>query len=207
MRVKKIRKFLLVILLILPVIKSQRRKIKGCVNWNKVAKTCRHCYRRQVSTKGCGPLLPVTDECLVHAELPGQKLRCSLCRPGYILSKAEGNCVPGNTFNCLLGYLTSGSSQCVVCGNGQYPSIDGSQCSPQSSYHVSNCLWGGLRTRQCWRCGAGYALSFDSIQCIKKTTATIGCWQLDQDGRSCLLCDSPSGYSIQLNGKCEFIKE
>ena len=52
----------LLILLLVSSATLQQAQVKGCVSWNAKKGTCDICYRRQVSTHGCGPLLPSKNE-------------------------------------------------------------------------------------------------------------------------------------------------
>ena len=180
---------------------QQQALIKGCFIWNQQNGTCETCYRRQVSTRGCGPLLPVSDTCLLHMESLGQKTDCVLCRPGYGLS--QNRCVPYNIFNCL---AYAGSNKCIICGNGQYPTPDGTQCAPLATGAIPHCEW-GLRHLDiaCSRCSPGYVLSATYSSCIPSTSALTGCWGKRLNG-TCYNCDVLAGYSMQKNGKCKFIK-
>ena len=187
----------------------QQALIKGCLAWDSQTSTCKACYRRQVSSKGCGPLLAVSDTCLIHHEQPGQKLHCTLCRPGYGLNGSY-QCLPLNIFNCVYGIISLYNKQkCIVCGNGEYPTADNTICAPLPTGAIANCVDGTLLDgrRNCFRCSPGYAVGGDQASCVALTAATTGCWFLSRDGVTCKTCDALAGYSMQKNGKCKFIQK
>ena len=187
----------------------QQALVKGCVRWNNQTGTCNVCYRRQVATHGCGPLLPPTDNCLLHLEQQGQKTDCSLCRPRFSLQNNPRICVPGAIFNCVNQFQpTNGKNQCDACGNGQYPSPDGSTCSPLTAGAIPHCRWGEPRVPpiMCHRCSPGYVIAPDRNSCLPATATTTGCIILGNSG-NCQACDVFAGYSMQKNGRCKFIKK
>ena len=187
----------------------QQLQIKGCLAWNKANNACGACYRRQVTTYGCGPLLPASDNCLIHREQPGQQTRCILCRAGYATNN-EFDCVPTDIFNCPYASIAEdGLSQCDGCGNGQYPHTEGKSCTPITGGAIANCQWGrtlatsGLRG--CVRCLPGFAVTYFDRKCVASAANTTGCWVLSEDQSSCFTCDVVAGYSMQKNGQCKFI--
>ena len=185
---------------------QQQLQIKGCLNWQKFG--CVACYERQQTTKGCGPLLPVTDTCLIHGEQPGQQTQCIQCKPGYGVNQ-KGQCVQGNIFNCVFGLTDpSGKALCQACGNGQYPTADRTQCAPLPTGALPNCQWGARRGGQiqCLKCYPGYATLVGKGTCVALNAATAGCW-MQVDATTCQVCDVIAGYSMQKNGKCKFIKK
>ena len=198
---------LLIALLAASATLQQQRQVKGCLRWDTGKGTCNTCYRRQVATHGCGPLLPVTDTCLIHAEEAGQKTQCTLCKNGYGLN-AQFQCIPLGIFNCVHGGTAKGgTNKCLACGNGQYPTTDGTHCAPLATGAIANCLWGEVvnGASNCIRCNPGYVLSATEKACVAVTTGTTGCWLLNKDGTSCANCDVLAGYSMQKSGKCKFI--
>ena len=186
---------------------QQQALIKGCALWDSDRGTCQFCYRRQVASNGCGPLLPPSDTCLLHAESIGQATNCLRCQLGYgKVYHHNNNCGPNNIFNCLQAQIASFTGtrlSCRICGNGQHPTPDHSQCAPLTTGGMPNCLW-GLRGG-CDRCVPGYASSFSGNYCIPLTPETEGCWTLTDDRSSCYFCDVIAGYSMQKNGKCKFV--
>ena len=190
---------------------QQHATIKGCATWDKYLGTCRSCARRQVTTHGCGPLLPMSDPCLGHAEKVGQKTDCVFCKFGHGLTQ-DGQCVPAFIFDCsLVTVASNGAKKCVACMNGLYPTVDGTACSPLASGAVANCMWGGLvqgssQTPYCTKCIPGYVATDLGKSCVKFTANTTGCLLLNLDNSACRTCDIFAGYSMQKNGKCKFIK-
>ena len=191
---------------------QQQQQVKGCLLWDSNKGTCRLCYRRQIGTKGWGPLLPVTDTCLIHTEQAGQKTQCVLCRPGYGVT-TQGQCALLGIFNCIDGAYTgpihAQKPACRDCGNGQYPTAEGT-CAPLATGGIANCLWGGrrgLNSFLCIRCNPGYVLADGNFSCVAVTAATTGCWVLKDGGKTCGICDALAGYSMQKNGRCKFIKK
>ena len=183
---------------------QQHSVIKGCFVWSKYANTCLSCFRRKPTTSGCGPLLPVTDTCLMHQEKPGEPLNCGMCKPGY--GSSMGSCSPINIFNCIFGLISQSQTRCDICGNGQYPVQGGSECAPKEGGDP-NCRWGftdGGRS-SCARCNAGYVATYSGA-CVKATESTVGCFKLNSNG-GCFSCDAWSGYSMQRNGKCKFFEQ
>ena len=198
-------KNLFILAILAASINCQQRTVKGCLRWTKETKSCTACYRRQVSTGGCGPLLPVTDTCLVHTESIGQQLKCELCRKGYGLTK-QGGCAPLNIFNCVSGlFVTPTKKGCLYCGNGEYPSQDGSVCAP-STTPTPNCLWGtaGHLKPFCARCVPNYVAN-EKNQCERQVPSTQGCLRIFSG--ECYACDVFAGYSMQKNGSCKFVQQ
>ena len=206
-------KSLLLITILAKAIKSQNLHqtppIKGCVQWYQVINGCYSCYRRKTSTRGgCGPLLPVSDHCLIYNGDPQQgSLKCALCKRGYSPT-ISGNCALLNIFNCVSGqFFTNGGKRCTICGNGQYPSADGQNCVPGGSFNsVEYCDWGNSK-RSCSKCYSGFTASFDGKECIPWNLKNFGCWYLTPDGTKCLACDAFAGYSQQADGSCVFVKQ
>ena len=199
---------LIVLISLLATSVNLQALVKGCLTWDTGRGTCNTCYRRQVSTKGCGPLLPVTDTCLIHSEQIGQKTRCTACRQGYKLTP-QRQCAPFDVFNCVYSRnFANGKYQCLACGNGQYPTAGGTLCAPLAKGAIPNCLWGlAINTVvNCLRCNPGYVVGGRSKSCVPITAATTGCSTLGQDG-TCGTCNVQAGYSMQKNGKCKFIKK
>ena len=188
---------------------QQQALVKGCTAWNPYTGTCDSCYRRQVTSTGCGPLLPVTDTCKVHREQQGQKLYCSACKLGYGQSLPQGDiCVPLGIFNCLIGFIdTDNTKYCSICGNGQYPTANGTKCAPLATGAIPNCDAGMISkgVASCYRCNSGYAVAYNSKSCVAVTAATAGCAFLNPDGASCNSCNVQAGYSMQKSGVCKFI--
>ena len=186
----------------------QQGLVKGCAFRDSVSGRCINCYRRQLTTHGCGPLLPETNNCLFHGEKVGQEVLCYLCKPGYLITSPR-KCVPGSIFNCVFGVTTNGISTCFACGSGQYPTADRLQCAPLAKGAIPNCLWGEADQGDvsCSRCNAGYVVAYDKQSCVPVTAATTGCWNLGSQAGSCQICDVQAGYSMQKNGKCKFIKK
>ena len=189
----------------------QQKSVKGCFTYDAVSKKCRDCYRRHVTASGvCGPLLPVTDTCLIHGGQTGTK-DCSLCRPGYART-TDGDCTAKDVFNCIdLQPYFGNKYRCLTCGSGQYPNTITGQCGPIANAKdaVANCLWGLNYAGRigCTKCIAGYTLNTTIQKCIPQTGALVGCWKTKSDGKTCGACDAFAGYSMQKNGSCKFIKK
>ena len=185
----------------------QQALVKGCVLWNNQTDTCDICYRRQVATHGCGPLLPPTDNCLLHRGMLGQKTRCVQCKPG-LANTDQYQCIPSNIFNCADAFQVGTKIKCLACGNGQYPNPDLTQCAPVTTGAIPNCLQGLYleSSYQCSRCDPGYVTRHSLKSCVLATPETTGCSLLAKDG-TCMNCDVFAGYSMQKNGKCKFIKK
>ena len=185
----------------------QQRLVKGCFKWDKTKNTCTACYRRKITSTGCGTLLSVQDNCLLHAETPGQPLFCQLCRQGYAPDENR-QCQPLNIFNCAVGGIYQKQHTCDICGNGQFPVANGSTtvCAPDPN-PIPNCLWGTvLNGKKCLRCGAGYVVKSDASGCVAQNATNLGALRLNNDG-SLYTCDVFAGYSMQKNGQCKFIKQ
>ena len=121
----------------------QQQSVKGCFYYDTDQKACTDCYRRHGTASGlCGPLLPVTDICLIYNPHSGQK-HCVLCRPGYGLT-AEGGCIVKDVFNCVDLEQIVNKYRCLTCGSGQYPNTVTGQCVPvpKAKDNAPNCLWG-----------------------------------------------------------------
>ena len=196
------------ILIVILAASAKTQFNEGCITWNTPKNTCLECYRRQVVKKGCGPLLPVTDHCLVHTEHPGQDVRCTLCRPGYGIT-VQGSCAPINIFNCVLAVFANPAKTfkiCIACGNGQYPNLRRSACTAKVTKPIDNCEWGarGKDELTCVRCSPGYAVSLDGKSCVVRSASngTLGCWQVNVDNKPCVRCDALGDYSQQPNGVC-----
>ena len=95
----------IILALLVASISCQQKAIKGWIFWNKYFTVCSKCYRRKKTEScGCGPLLPVTDICLIHYEGPGQPTDCALRRKGYGLSaKPSDPCISLPILGCLAG--------------------------------------------------------------------------------------------------------
>ena len=200
------RSTLLLLALLAASAVAQQRLIKGCLTWSGT--TCNACYQRQVTSKGCGPLLPVTNTCLIHGEQPGQKTKCLLCKPGYGITN-QGSCAPNTVFGCVFGGITpQGTSTCIGCGSGQYPTPEATQCAPLATGGIDNCLWGGRSGSQleCLRCNPGFGIVAGQQACVALNAGTTGCWIQSTPG-ACQVCDVIAGYSMQKNGQCKFIKK
>ena len=204
------QKGILLLLVITASATCQQRSIKGCFKWFTYTKKCESCYRRYLTPSGvCGPLLPITDPCLVHTGMAGESGKCNLCRPGYALTNG-GECTPHGIFNCVLAVPGFNNEySCLACGSGQYPDRTTGQCVPFSSGYVKNCLWGysfrGLIG--CRKCAAGYVLSTNSAFCSPVGTNLVGCLLENPDQQTCNVCDAYAGYSMQRNEKCKFIQQ
>ena len=193
------------------IILSQQAVIKGCYYQNLIKKRCSACYRRQKQANGpgCGPLLPVTDTCLIHYEAPGEKLQCGLCREGYGLTLKD-TCVPSNMFNCVSSGVYPGENDksCFSCGRGLYPDSNYEYCLPApEGKGVEHCEWGTLinsQTIKCNKCSPGYILNFENTACVPIVPHYVGCLQMEGFGR-CISCNVYAGYSMQIDGTCKFV--
>ena len=197
----------LLIAAILVVSTNCQQKIsKGCVTRGSLG-FCDACYRRQITNDGnCGPLLPVTDNCLIHLEYQGESTNCSQCRPGYGQG-AQAKCYVVDIFNCIHGGISFGGyKKCLICGNNQFPDPYGATCVPTSSINIKNCLWGnGLNL--CEKCVPGYAVSSGGHSCVPWTSETQRCWLLAKGNQKCNWCDVFGEYSMQKSKKCLFVKQ
>ena len=183
------QKGILLLFVLAASVSCQQQSVKGCFTYDAVSKKCSNCFRRHVTTSGvCGPLLPVTDTCLIHNGQAGQK-DCVLCRPGYALTP-DGACTANDVFNCVdLEPWFGNKYRCIACGSGQYPDSYTGQCGPISKAQdaVANCLWGlNYRGRfGCSKCAAGYVLNPTISTCKPQTGVLVGCWKTQPNGRTC----------------------
>ena len=206
-------KSIILIAILAASVSCQQRTVKGCYHWNNNTNTCGACHRRQVTSNGCGPLLPPSDTCLIHAEQAGQKTNCELCKLGYgyNLGNSGPACLPLNIRDCAIGGVdSSGQANCIVCARGLFPQQEVKAtdfCAPQTPL-LPNCSWvekliGTPAT--CNLCNVGYVRKGPG--CIPETAATVGCLTLNKAGTACYTCDAAAGYSMQKNGKCKFVSQ
>ena len=175
---------------------------------------CTACYKRKVldNGKGCGPLDPGSDRCLIHQKYPiDENNTCGLCKPGFSNSHTVSNtthtsCVKGVIQDCAFELQSGvGSPVCDACFNGKYAVLsDRTQrysCQKVPN-PLPNCVLGGTynpatRSARCYRCSQGFASSIADGKCHPFKE---GC--LSSIGPNCLECDFYAGYSMDSNGKC-----
>ena len=190
----------------------------GCAEIN-FSGLCTGCFERKVlkTGKGCGPLQPKNDTCLLYG-YNGIKntAGCSLCKTGFALktvlngTKVTQSCVTGTLKNCLLEVdVKVGRNDergCLACPDNEYsvPNTTARTSTCQKiDKPVPNCKWGSvyspqLGRAQCIRCNDGFAVEAKTRQCT--ATTEKGCW-IKQLGK-CVACDPFEGYSIDDKFKC-----
>ena len=178
--------------------------------------SCAVCDRRKPNAPkavGCGPLVGDQDKCLFYEHFrTAKKTVCGHCLEGSALDLKTHTCVPGKIQGCNaeLIYL-GGIRSCFSCKDGYAKvSTDGTaKCVPTSQVEnpIAHCLWGStyqktanFSTINCYRCQAGYTVSFDSQKCEK--TKYTGCLRNSPDGSRCQECDVFAGFSQQPDYSC-----
>ena len=176
---------------------------------------CVDCYKRKVldNGKGCGPLDPPSDPCLVHHKYTiDNSNTCYLCKQGFSNSHPVSNtthtsCVKGVIQDCIYEFKSAvGSPVCNACSGGKYAVLsDRTQrysCQKVPN-PLPNCLLGGSyyapdKSISCYRCAEGYSASIATGRCERFSDP--GC--LTFIGKSCNECDFYAGYSMDQNGRC-----
>ena len=178
--------------------------------------SCESCYRRKPNAPvsvGCGPLVGDQDKCMFYEHIRSAKRTiCARCLENYALDVTTLTCVPGKIQGCNAEFLNpNGKRRCYSCTNGyaQLFQNNTSTCIPanQVDKPIANCLWGGVyqKTTQpaainCYRCQAGYTVTFDSQKCEKGKFP--GCLTSSKDGTRCEQCDVFDGFSMQPDFSC-----
>ena len=124
-------------------ISSQSKLIKGCRENDPAAKRCTVCHRRQLTMLGgCGPLLPLEDPCLHHAEEIGQELESLTCSQASRFTEGTPNSALSSMSQLQAGLrFRPGKVICGACGLGWYPTEGNLGCAPPPPGRgVQNCL-------------------------------------------------------------------
>ena len=192
----------------------------GCLIVKKIAGlselSCEVCYRRKPNAPksvGCGPLVSEQDKCRFYQYFKAVKrTRCALCEAGFALAIVNATCVPGILKGCLAeGVNLDNTRFCYGCRDGyaELTKNSSTSCVPlaEISDPVANCLYGGFYEKRgaitianCYRCKAGFSLSFGSDACEKQKF--VGCLRNSFDGTRCEECNVYDGYSQQPDFSC-----
>ena len=188
----------------------------GCLSLDEAEDACYVCYKRNIlkDGKGCGPLNPPEDRCLLNEyHFPTETQTCNICKFEYaqqLTPDAQGDyipsCVEKTLKKCLIQVNLEEEETCVACDKGQYAVVDRAtrRVSCQTiSKPVRNCMWGGLAVPErgearCVRCVQGFALDAMSGKC--ETPVQVGCWI--QVMGFCRACNGFEGYFMDSFGKC-----
>ena len=183
-------------------------------------RSCAICYRRKPNAPkavGCGPLVGEQDKCMFYEHFrTAKKTICGHCLEDYALDFKTFTCVAGKIQGCIAEFVDpDGIRSCYACKNGYSVTQNRtSTCVPASKVDkpIANCLWGGpyekkaqVTTSNCYRCQAGYTVTFDSQKCEKAKLP--GCLRNSQDGFRCQECDVFAGFSQQPDYSCLKVEE
>ena len=181
---------------------------------------CGTCFKRKVlsSGKGCGPLQPETDECLIYTYNFVKKTSiCSYCKTGFAsqvivkLPYVYQSCVKATFTNCLLedDLVSKGqeTKTCVACPiKGEFAVADlatGLSTCEKIDNPDPNCKWGSnfeswAEKPRCIRCEEGYAVNGVIRNCIP--VKQEGCWIVEMG--TCVACDPFGGWSTNSDYTC-----
>ena len=143
----------------------------GCVLLGR-KQECGECFKRKIlrATKGCGPLEPKEDRCLLYDfDYARNVSTCNLCKTGSALklgfngTRTTKTCVPATIKGCLFEVdipLMQPSRACAGCADNKYSVVNktaGVRSCQKIENPIANCRWGSVylsatNYAECLRC-------------------------------------------------------
>ena len=182
-------------------------EIIGCAT--EINGVCNQCFKRKIllNEKGCGPLEPESDPCLLYTYGANNTVRCDGCKIGFAERITQGKgteCVKGTIEGCVFEFHKRKIKSCAVCLDGKFATFNKTTLTGSCVKAIKplpHCKWGGIRKNpegagNCFRCEKGYTVNQQTGNCV--VSQEQGC--LSEFLSTCQGCNPWDGYFVGTNG-------